>query len=213
MSQGQPTETHLLDEGEFRNLLQFLTIKEHHSLSCCNQFRAMPEAYFFSPEQVDAIWKVVGDKFGFTSDALFEALKCTYHRTVGLKIFQGRRRNWEKHIGAVDSVAVLKAQMGWTFRFVGQNPTNHYIIELDDPPQRQVLRRLTEISNDATRKDQEGGHWPREQHENAQCFRNMRFNGQAFEYSPTRQFPTTGKPIPSPHCINVTDLITVTQGF
>ena len=50
---GQPTERHILTEEELANVIKFLTTKEHHSLSCVNQFTAMPETYFFSADQVD----------------------------------------------------------------------------------------------------------------------------------------------------------------
>ena len=43
----------ILTEEELANVIKFLTTKEHHSLSCVNQFTAMPETYFFSADQVD----------------------------------------------------------------------------------------------------------------------------------------------------------------
>jgi len=190
---GQPTEQHILSEEELDNVITFLTTKAHHSLSCVNQFMTMPETYFLSAHQADRVWRAVGEKFGFTSDATFAGLECMYHRTVGLNHFDDTPRVWETHIEAVDAGAVLRAQMGWTYHFVGANPTNHYLIELDHPPQRQVLRRLMEISSDMTRVAHEAGHWSRDQHEHEAGFRNCKLNhAPGFVYGPEQKIPSNG---------------------
>lgn len=84
---------------------------------------------------------------------------------------------------------VMSQLLTWTSKFQAENPTGHYSINLSNPHEVSVLRRIFELSNELRRRRKAEGQWSRHQSEECNALRNTSLDGKRINYTVQTKLP------------------------
>lgn len=185
---GPPTEAHGLTEEQFSAVLG-LVVGPHHSVEDAKQLlQGIPSNLFLSSAQAERLYRSCNQVYPSTADCGAVALLAVFHSVLDPWVLE----HTLQHSIPPHSVQELRRALGWTADFQWANPTGHYDILLNSAPQRAVLRRLCELSSWQRRTRLSCGSWSREQHEEAEGFRNLTLDGVPVAYHSGLRFPAAG---------------------